>query len=704
MGKIQAGLIYPPSLVLRHLPIVQMFNWDAVLHIFFAGSGIFLLLRHWQLRQMAAFIGAIIFMFSGAIIPRVMIGHVSVLHTIAWLGWILFAYDRLLRHYRWRDLLLSVWFTILIILGGHPQMSVLVLLVPVTFFFFVRLPQYIKKQSWKEISLSIFYSMLVVVLSICLLSVQLIPFLNWLEQTGRGQGNAISSLVHMTHYSLNLEYIINTILPLLWFAPVTLKTIFFDGFSHFWEASPFITVTGLFLILFGTNSILLNKQENNSRPIIIYLIGLVIAALLMSIGNHNPLYKLLHTYYPYFRAPGRFLIWWAFAIALLVGFIINSMPMAWETNEKQLRRGKFAALFLIIICCILWVVFQFRGASMLVNLETYDWFSEGFTTIALESIPRSLKLLGATSAGLFIIFWLGETRRLTLKQWELGLVILILFESFAFSRILINPFPVIHLFNQEHPLAQLTIDPGEIRIDGYRFPPNYLTPTLTHVLNGEEYFALERLMKEGGERAKFILAGGFLATKEPIDDPDYTLLQKGDSSYLYEHIENFPRLYATTSVQLVRSDDEAFDFIMAEDFNLSQRASITLTDGENPPNLPLESDEAAVYSAKYTSYQNDSITAEVTTDRPILVVFNEMYYFGWEATVNKKPVPIFRTNYSFRGIPLESSGTYLIEMAYRPDDFYFGLFVSGVTLTIILFVTIFLVVRKYLKKKQLIYA
>ena len=66
-----------------------------------------------------------------------------------------------------------------------------------------------------------------------------------------------------------------------------------------------------------------------------------------------------------------------------------------------------------------------------------------------------------------------------------------------FARPLIRPFPVNLLRDPENPLAQLKLDPSQARLDGYREPPNYLVPTLTHIKNGEEHSALLKLLAEG---------------------------------------------------------------------------------------------------------------------------------------------------------------------------------------------------------------
>jgi len=161
-----------------------------------------------------------------------------------------------------------------------------------------------------------------------------------------------------------------------------------------------------------------------------------------------------------------------------------------------------------------------------------------------------------------------------------------------------------------------------------------------------------------------------------------------------------PRIYAASSIKPVGSDDEALAFVTAEEFMPAQQAVITLQDGETPPSLPINTRGTAVFTAKYTDYKNNSLAAEVTTDRPVLVLFSELDYPGWEATLDDEVVPIYRSNYTFRGIALEAPGSYQIEMQFRPQAYQNGRMVTGITAVLIILITITLFLRKRTAHKK----
>ena len=685
ISSLLVWLMVMMCVLLRPLPIVPMFNWDAVLHFFLTGGGLFVLLRRWQIRPLAAFIGSIAFMFSGVVLPRFMIGHVSIVHAIAWIGWLLWAYDRLLFNRQWPDLLLTVWFTLLVMLGGHPQMSVLVLLLPVCYFVFIFLPAQLWPEfgprKWKTAVWGLTNSVLVGLLAVGLLFVQLLPLVEWLNLTSRGQQTTFDSLTSMTDYSLNIEYLLTLLAPLAFYAPTAQETIHFTGFSHYWEASPFITVSGLFLLALGVGA-----KHHPHRRLVWFLAGITAVGLLMSMGKQNPVWLLFHTYAPIFRGPGRFLLWWGFGLSALLAFSANSLPDRWPQLHHRLRGLMITAVFLFLSGFILWVWFNQWGQSWLMRLEAQTIITPVEALIAGVSIPRSSLLLLISGAGLLLLFRLGAKQLVPVRYWLWVAAGMILLEGLIVARVIVRPFPVTDLRRDDHPLALLEIDPGEVRVPAYREPPNYLTPTLVHVRNGEEFYAVERL-DEAGERGWHLMSAGFWPISEPTIDTKFELRQQTDGAYLYEHIHNIPRLYAATAVFPVRSDEDAFQYVMNEGFRYEEQAVITLTADQTVPDLPTVRGETAVYSVEYIDYANNSLSLRLTTDRPVLLVLGEVEFPGWQATLNGEPAPIYRANYAFRGIVVPAAGTHQIDMIYRPRSFQIGLGVSGLTAVLLLLLT-----------------
>ena len=709
LSKIQTGFLYPPSVLLRtFLPIVPMFNWDAIIHIYLAGLGIYLLLRDLAVGRSVSSACAIFFMFSGSIIPRVFIGHVSVLHTIVWIGWLLFAYRRLLHSRSWGNLLLTVLCSGLVVLGGHPQFSLIVLAVPITYFVFVYLPPRLMQKDWQEIRQAGLNSILVALLTGGLLAVQLGPFYEWLLQTNRGSGAAISSLALMTQHSFNIAHLLTMILPLIWFDPLSRASVNLSGASHFWEVSPFVGFSALFLLCTGVW-----LAANKKKPLTLYFLGLAVVGLVMSMGNLNPLYSFLYTKLPYFRAPGRFLILWTFSLTVLVGLYADEIPQIVKipAHRSRLQKPAYVALFLFVCGILLMIAWSVTGpdfvsnlsieTDIVSNLQVPD-VSQGSSDILTRTFQYSLRLFTTTTGLLAVLLWIGQSNRVKSRWWEGLFLFMVAGEMLFFVLPVVQPYTAVRLFNPDHPLSRLNVDAANVRIPGYREPPNYFVPTLNHVQNGEEYFALDALLAAGA-RGEYLLSAGYAAVSSPLDDPDFELVQQVDGAYLYQHVHNLPRIYAAPTIEIVDTHEAALEFVLADSFDGDQKAVVTMLTANSSQNLPrpslAESAATAVFSANYLVYENDRVTAEVETDRPVMVVFSEMVYPGWQATVNGRSAPIWRANYTFRGVIVEK-GKHIIEMEFKPQSFRVGLTITLLTAGIIFLITIWAAIRYFYVKRK----
>ena len=88
----QAALFYPAALLESFFPIVTAFVWDQVLHLLWAGAGVFLLARAQRLDRAAAAVLASSFALSPFLIYRVTAGIPTLLAALAWTPWLWLAW------------------------------------------------------------------------------------------------------------------------------------------------------------------------------------------------------------------------------------------------------------------------------------------------------------------------------------------------------------------------------------------------------------------------------------------------------------------------------------------------------------------------------------------------------------------------------------------------------------------------------------
>ena len=181
-----------------------------------------------------------------------------------------------------------------------------------------------------------------------------------------------------------------------------------------------------------------------------------------------------------------------------------------------------------------------------------------------------------------------------------------------------------------------------------------------------------------------LLAAGYRVTKEPLsEDAGLELIRHADNAYLYRENGTVPRIYVVPTVRLASTDEEALSLIGSGLFDPLQVAVVT-TDEPSPSIEPVAENLATTLSASadYLHYGSDRLTARVAANAAAMVVFSEMYYPGWRATVDGMPVTVWNVNYAFRGIVIHE-GIHTIEMTFRSQAYEEGMQVSLVTAALI---------------------
>jgi hypothetical protein len=88
----QAALFYPAGLLAAFFPVVTALVWDQVLHLLWAGAGMFLLARAQRLDRSGAFVLASAFALSPFLVYRVTEGIPTLLAALSWTPWLWLAW------------------------------------------------------------------------------------------------------------------------------------------------------------------------------------------------------------------------------------------------------------------------------------------------------------------------------------------------------------------------------------------------------------------------------------------------------------------------------------------------------------------------------------------------------------------------------------------------------------------------------------
>ena len=153
------------------------------------------------------------------------------------------------------------------------------------------------------------------------------------------------------------------------------------------------------------------------------------------------------------------------------------------------------------------------------------------------------------------------------------------------------------------------------------------------------------------------------------------------------------------TLQVVNTANEESDALNHIDLHTTavlDKEFVSYVEDFTPEHDPAATVRLTKYTPRYIDY-------EYATSKPGTIVFSEIYYpYGWEATVDGKPVDIFRVNYMLRAINVPA-GTHSIHMEFDPDSVKKGDTIAMVCI-IIMYSIILLVISaaifRAIRKKQ----
>lgn len=144
--------------------------------------------------------------------------------------------------------------------------------------------------------------------------------------------------------------------------------------------------------------------------------------------------------------------------------------------------------------------------------------------------------------------------------------------------------------------------------------------------------------------------------------------EEGDLK-VYQVTDPFPHSWIVHDVRVVDDLDEAVTLLDADSFDL--RRSAVLTDA---PPFAFQVGEGS--RARTVEVGSNTLRVEAELSAAGLLVISEVFYPGWQATVDGKPAPLLQADGILRGVPL-TAGSHVVELRYLPPAFVWGVWISG---------------------------
>ena len=693
LASLQSGSFYPLGLIFYILPFLHAWSFYIYIQPILAGIFTFLFLRELRLGQKSSFLGALSFAFSSYLVVWIEYGNIG--HSILWLPLLMFFSLKFLRK---PSLSLSLAITAgltLSLLAGYIQTS---------FYFFVFLLVFmlfniISLDREKRLP-TLLKVLPVFILPVLLSSMQLLPMLELLNNSTR------------TAYSIDNFF--KLLIP-----KIHIATLFAPDFfgnpatrNYFLEGTYIerVSYVGVMPLIFGLFAVI--KRQSS---VVWFFILSLIAAFFMSFDTiiARSIYSLdiplLST-----AVPTRVMFIFCFSLSVLAAF-------GFEYLQESRRKDKRLLLSLILVGS----VFAFLWGFVLLAQN----FFQGESWLASLSISKRNLILpsGIFALGAVLILAYVFTDRLR-KYILIGLIILTVFDLYYFFQ-KITPFsPKQSVYPKTEVLTQLKKIQGIDRSWGYGSA--YLESNIQtyekifsadgyDALHSKRYSELVSSSQNGNvsssvARSEAEIARGFgkedlrnnrnrqnilnlLGVKyllhkvdvvntppdyETFDETVYEMIWDKGNWQIYENKSALARVSLFGNHIVVNDKDEIIKTIHDPAFNLKE--TLILED-DLPSGFSPGEDKNAKVSVK--SYKPNSIVINTSSAADSLLFISDSYYQGWKAKVDNVEQKIYRADYAFRAVVVPK-GSHEVAFSYYPDSFNLGLKVTGVTLFILLLLSI----------------
>ena len=693
-ATIQAGVLYPLSLLYLFLPFDLAFNWTIILHFFLAGAFTYALMRELGATIQGALAAAMAFLFSGYLIS--VHNVLNTLLSVTWYPLVMLCGCRMVRTGLFRWAVSAGVSLCCMFLGGGIEIVLLTLASLLLLCFYPKILPLKDSENSLNLQRRLSYLALMLLIFVGLSMVQIVPFLELYEQSHRHGG---VTLQEATLWSLAPRDLIYFLLP-SFFGPSMTPDLYWK-YQNYLKT---IYVGPVVLCLAGIYFV----QQGKRGLALLSAMGLT---LVFALGDHTPLYPFFYRYFPLFstiRYPVKFLFLVVFFLCLAAGF---GLDIVRQRFSQKYHPPFWCQGLLIGLILVLGTLFGFtRLHPEEIKTLTQQWggnfLAPDHFSLALHNFNR---MLVVTVLALIVVFF-GMRHRLARLGSPILLVLLTL-ELFLGNRGYALKLDAATFHAENDIIRTLRADPDLFRVYVLPQARDLNIPAKSYgeahqnrkKLLGNDLMMEHHLFDITGynvplqsryERVIGLILSKPLAsilplldmlnvkyvlTDKPVDLQGLSWVLDGPgTSKLYENHYVLPRAFLVKQFQVLNSDQEFAKAFYELTFDsqstiLLEKEPSSFIELKKKPSVPnLKS------AVRVLSYENNRIVLQVDTPEAALLFMSEAYYPGWQAYVDGRQTEIFRANYVFRAIPV-APGSHRVEMACEPTSFKVGLMISLLT-------------------------
>jgi hypothetical protein len=650
--------LYPPSLIYLTLPLTWSLSFFCLLHLWWAGFGMFFLARKWTGNNFAAAFAGTVFSFNGFTLNLIM--WPSHLATFSWMPWVVLAVEL-----AWREGGRKIIFAALVgalqMLAGGPE----IILFTWTLSLALWIQQFVKAGSLRGQMLRRFS--VVAALVIALSAAQLLPFLDLVAHSQRNAGYLD------TRWSLPLRGWANFLVPMA-FGGTWDMGVFYQ-YGQEWTSSYYLGIGALWLALLAF------FKNRERRAVLLGTIAIV--AVIFALGENTFIYPALRRILPQLRLIThsiKYLAVLIFIVPLLAAFTIAQFQNLQE-GQKLLLRKRLVFIGIILLALI---------GAILFWAWKFPFPTDDVHRTLLNGLSRTVFLM---ASGTLIFFLLQNSKPGLLRIAPLLLVFVAWLDVLTHEPAQ-NPTVQPWIYQPGLSRAKLALQPqpalGESR--AMMTSPAFLAAMHFAFSNLQDNYLVDRMayLADCNLLDDVPKVDGFLSLY-PRETTDVNILLYDSTNADFPRLEDFIGVSQTTSTNriydwqsrktflpLVTAGQKPFFF---DDASAWHALSQTNFHGDKVVVLPEET-KAFVTVTNQTSarvldskFGTQTVDADVEAAAPSLVVIAQSWYHDWRAYVDDQPVTLLRANYAFQAVQI-SAGQHHIKLVYKDRAFEIGAVIS----------------------------
>lgn len=691
LATMHVGFLTPFNLFFAFLPNFLAWSLYIMVQPLLLGIFTYLYCRKIYLSFRASLFSTVSFIFSGFVITRLIFGEY--IYAFSMLPLILYLIESYIQNPKNKIILFLPLTIFFMFISGQPQIILYVIIFCLLYLLF-RCQQIKKNYPSKNILLVLSLFGIGVGLS----AIQILPTLELFFQAGI---NNLSSQFIFQRFLLPTQHLITIFIPNYFGNQATYN---YWGFADYIETVASIGLIPCFLALFSFGK--LNQKQIDVRRFFYITIILTILSTLDWFGTTF----LFSLPIPIISTgiPSRIFALTSFCIAILAGYGFDKWLNT--NNFKEIR--KHIIIFSTVIAIILFATFVFYALKISCNNQ----FILNCRSIALRNtILEIIAFVIFTS--LFLLYI--KYQKSIIHKLIPFIIFLLIITLGLYNSNKFLPFSRKETFLPQNDLIKAvknkTLDARVFGMGGSNiktdfatnfkfFDPNFYDPLynkrygelISYANTGKFSSVLPRsdveIVSEINPRSDIKTRRDQLFELLSIK---YLILKKEETkninpkNIIWEDnkwiiaINNhvLPRIYMVSSIEVINDDKKLLERLFHPSFMSGQTALLESTPATFKPSKERQNN----WRVENATFASNQIIFNINATADGLLVLTDNYYPGWKAFIDNKQVPIYRTNYTFRGMVVPS-GNHLVKFSNEPFSLKLGVIISSLFLFLYLIV------------------